>query len=75
MKSLILIIAMFIVSFVNSQVYTIPTQEGNSVVMIGENDYKVVMEKPHGGSITEVLNAKYVINLTKRPQHSMTKVS
>ena len=44
MKSLILIIAMFIVSFVNSQVYTITTQEGNSVVMIGENDYKVVMK-------------------------------
>jgi hypothetical protein len=66
MKSLIFVIAMFFVSFVNSQVYTITTQEGNSVVMIGENDYKVVMKKPHGGSITEVLNGKYVINLNKK---------
>jgi hypothetical protein len=66
MKNLIFVIAMFIVSFVNSQVYTITTQEGNSVVMIGKNDYKVVMKKPHGGSITEVLNAKYVINLNKK---------
>ena len=66
MKNLIFVIAMFIVSFVNSQVYTITTQEGNSVVMIGKNDYKVVMKKPHGGSITEVLNAKYVIDLNKK---------
>jgi hypothetical protein len=66
MKNLIFVIAMFIVSFVNSQVYTITTQEGNSVVMIGKNDYKVVMKKPHGGSITEVLNGKYVINLNKK---------
>ena len=57
---------MFFVSFVNSQVYTITTQEGNSVVMIGKNDYKVVMKKPDGGSITEVLNTKYVINLNKK---------
>jgi hypothetical protein len=34
--------------------------------MIGENDYKVVMKKPHGGSITEVLNSKYVIDLNKK---------
>ena len=66
MKNLILIIAIFTVSFVNSQVYTITTKEGNSVVMIGKNDYKVVMKKPHGGSITEVLNAKYVIDLNKK---------
>ncbi len=66
MKNLILIIAIFTVSFINSQVYTITTKEGNSVVMIGKNDYKVVMKKPHGGSITEVLNAKYVIDLNKK---------
>ena len=66
MKSLILIIAIFNISFVNSQVYTITTLEGNSAVMIGKNDYKVVMKKPHGGSITEVLNAKYVIDLNKK---------
>jgi hypothetical protein len=66
MKSLILIIAIFTVSFVNSQVYTITTLEGKSAVMIGKNDYKVVMKKPHGGSITEVLNAKYVIDLNKK---------
>ena len=66
MKTLFLIITMFFVGFVNSQVYTITTQEGNSVVMIGKNDYKVVMKKPHGGSITEVLNGKYVIDLNKK---------
>ena len=66
MKTLFLIITMFFVGFVNSQVYTITTKEGNSVVMIGKNDYKVVMKKPHGGSITEVLNAKYVIDLNKK---------
>ncbi len=66
MKTLFLIIAIITVSFVNSQVYTITTKEGNSVVMIGKNDYKVVMKKPHGGSITEVLNAKYVIDLNKK---------
>ncbi len=66
MKNLILIIAIFTISFINSQVYTITTKEGNSVVMIGKNDYKVVMKKPHGGSITEVLNAKYVIDLNKK---------
>jgi hypothetical protein len=66
MKNLILIIAIFTVSFINSQVYTITTKEGNSVVMIGKNDYKVAMKKPHGGSITEVLNAKYVIDLNKK---------
>lgn len=66
MKNLIFVIAMFFVSFINSQVYTITTQEGNSVVMIGKNDYKVVMKKPDGGSITEVLNGKYVINLNKK---------
>ena len=66
MKSLILIIAIFNISFVNSQVYTITTLEGNSAVMIGKNDYKVVMKNPHGGSITEVLNGKYVINLNKK---------
>ena len=66
MKNLILIIAIFTVNFINSQVYTITTKEGNSVVMIGKNDYKVVMKKPHGGSITEVLNAKYVIDLNKK---------
>jgi hypothetical protein len=66
MKNLILIIAIFTISFVNSQVYTITTLEGNSAVMIGKNDYKVVMKKPHGGSITEVLNAKYVIDLNKK---------
>lgn len=66
MKTLFLIIAMCYVNFVGSQVYTITTKEGNSVVMIGKNDYKVVMKKPHGGSITEVLNAKYVIDLNKK---------
>lgn len=66
MKTIIFIIVLFFVSFVNSQVYTITTQEGNSVVMIGKNDYKVVMKKPDGGSITEVLNTKYVINLNKK---------
>jgi hypothetical protein len=66
MKSLILIIAIFSVNFVYSQVYTITTLEGNSAVMIGKNDYKVVMKKPHGGSITEVLNSKYVIDLNKK---------
>ncbi len=35
-------------------------------MMIGKNDYKVVMKKPHGGSITEVLNGKYVIDLNKK---------
>lgn len=66
MKTIIFIIVLFFVGFVNSQVYTITTQEGNSVVMIGKNDYKVVMKKPDGGSITEVLNTKYVINLNKK---------
>ncbi len=66
MKTIIFIIVLFFVGFVNSQVYTITTQEGNSVVMIGKNDYKVVMKKPDGGSITEVLNGKYVIDLNKK---------
>ena len=66
MKSLIFVIAICYVNYLSSQVYTITTKEGNSVVMIGKNDYKVVMKKPHGGSITEVLNAKYVIDLNKK---------
>jgi hypothetical protein len=58
------------VNYLSSQVYTITTVEGNSVVMIGKNDYKVVMKKPHGGSITEVLNGKYVIDLNKKTSTS-----
>jgi hypothetical protein len=66
MKTIIFIVVLFFVSFVNSQVYTITTQEGNSVIMLGNYDYKVVMKNPDGGSITEVLNGKYVIDLNKK---------
>lgn len=66
MKHLFFIITMIVVGFVNSQTYTIKTQEGSSVIMIGKNDYKTVMKNPDGGSVTEVLNGKYVINLDKK---------
>ena len=51
----------------NAQVFTITTQEGNSVIKIGNvTDYKEVLRHPDGASMTEVLNAKYVIDLKNK---------